>query len=189
MSAGLPAAVERKPGAPTAAEDQPGVPAAVEGQAGCSAKRSQEDAIVPFAAAAKSGRMLDPSEMSSAVGSSEPVGRDLAPGFRPSELQNFLCAYAQSVMRMKPVDPDPTAYTKIIRGRPVQVIPLFVLSTMHPRVECLCGFSEGGRARSRTEQVLCTFRGRALCRSLFRGHMGNMPSPVPVLSDIPPAPS
>ena len=107
MSAGVPVAVEGQARVPTAVEGQAGVPAAVEGQAGGSAKRSQEDAIVPFGPEPKSRRMLDESWMSFAIAASGLWGPSPAPGFTADELQNLLCAYAGYVLSMMPWFPTP----------------------------------------------------------------------------------
>ena len=185
MSAGVPVAVEGQARVPTVVEGQAGVPAAMEGQAGGSAKRSQEDAIVPFGPEPKSRRMLDESGMSFAIAASGLWGPSPAPGFTADELQNLLCVYAGYVLSMMPLVPDSTAYTKTIRGRPVQVLPVSVWSTMHRRASCSCGFS-GGRAGGMPDRTCMVHYHRPSPVPVTPGgHMGNMPSPAPVLSDTP----
>ena len=118
-----------------------------------------------FRSGAKSRRMLDESGMSFAIAASGLWGPSPAPGFTADELQNLLCAYAGYVLSMMPLVPDSTAYTKTIRGRPVQVLPVSVWSTMHRRASCFCGFS-GGRAGGMPDRTCMVHYHR--------------PSPVPV---------
>ena len=87
------------------------------------AKRWTEAAEV-FVEDLKRGRMPDLPGVSSsgsaaASGSGDPSP---VPGYTPDELKNLMSNYARSVLSMKPVGFDPFGYTKIIRGRPVQVL-------------------------------------------------------------------
>ena len=86
------------------------------------AKRWTEAAEV-FDADLKCGRMPNlpgvSSSGSAASGSADPSP---VPGSTAADLKTLMCNYARSVLSMKPVGFDPFGYTKIIRGRPVQVL-------------------------------------------------------------------
>ena len=122
------------------------LPAASAGDRG--AKRWQE-AGSRFDADLKRGRVPDLPGMPAAGVAGSSGGPSPAPGGgRPADLKRLMTEYARTVLSMKPASLDPFAYTKIIRGRPVQAFLFFspcVSVTIHMSV--LFG-RVGGRAGS-----------------------------------------
>ena len=75
----------------------------------------------------KRGRMPNlPGVSSSGSAASGSSGPSPVPGNAGTELKTMMSTYARSVLSMKPAGFDPFGYTKIIRGRPVQVLTLCV---------------------------------------------------------------
>ena len=126
-------------------------------------KRWTEAAEV-FDSDQKRGRMPNlPGVSSSGSAASRNSGPSPVPANAGTELMKMMSTYARSVLSMKPAGFDPFGYTKIIRGRPVQVLALCA-SKLCGRGACRCACFWGGRAGTRTWDVWSCPIDRALCR-------------------------
>lgn len=118
------------------------LPAGSSGDRG--AKRWQE-AGARFDAELKRGRVPDlPGMPAAGVAGSSGSPSPAPGGGGPADVKRLMTDYARTVLSMKPASLDPFAYTKIIRGRPVQAFVVFLRmrfsSDPHE-----CSFRAGGR--------------------------------------------